>query len=380
MAISRRTLLRQIGAGTAGAAAIPLLPDFCLAERLPSPEAAARGSLIRLNKNESAYGPSEKSVAAMQSGLSLSNRYPGSEIDDLTNKIASLHNVKPAQVTLGAGSREILRMAAAAFLRPGKRLVLGSPTFDAIAHFASSSGAEVAAVPLTKTYAHDLDAMLARANASSGLIYICNPNNPTGTLSVRKDIEVFLRKVTVKSPIVIDEAYHEYVSPSPAYASFLDHPIEDERVIVVRTFSKIYGLAGLRVGYGISSPQLARTLSACQLLFGVNVIGARAAAAALDGLDHVRLSARRNTDDRQEFFNQANARMNRWIDSHTNFVMLKGGLPPQQVVEHFRSNHILLGPLIPEMSKYVRVSLGKPEEMLEFWRVWDMLPPHEMAM
>jgi histidinol-phosphate aminotransferase len=380
MAISRRTLLRQIGVGTAASAAIPLLPDFSMAGQLPSPGAAAWGGLIRLNKNEGAYGPSRKSVAAMQSSLGLSNRYPGSEIDDLTNKIANLHNVKPEQVTLGAGSREILRMTAAAFLGPGKKLVLGSPTFDAIAHFASGSGAEVVAVPLTKTYAHDLDTMLARANASSGLIYICNPNNPTGTLSVRKDVEVFLSKITVKSPIVIDEAYHDYVSASPAYASFLDHPIDDERVIVVRTFSKIYGLAGLRVGYAISSPQLARTLSACQVLFGVNVIGARAAGAALDDLDHVRLSARRNTDDRQEFFNQANARMNRWIDSHTNFVMLKGGLPPQQVVEHFRSNHVLLGPLIPEMPKYVRVSLGRPEEMSEFWRVWDMLPPHAMAM
>jgi histidinol-phosphate aminotransferase len=136
----------------------------------------------------------------------------------------------------------------------------------------------------------------------------------------------------------------------------------------------------MRVGYAISSAQLARSLSAYHLTFGVNAMGARAAAAALDDADHLRSSSKRNTDDRQEFFNQANARMNRWIDSHTNFVMMKSGLPPQQIIEHFQKNNILLGPLAQEMPKYVRVSLGKPEDMLEFWRVWDALPSHPMVM
>jgi histidinol-phosphate/aromatic aminotransferase/cobyric acid decarboxylase-like protein len=102
--------------------------------------------------------------------------------------------------------------------------------------------------------------------------------------------------------------------------------------------------------------------------------------AALNDTDHVQLSTKRNTDDRQEFFNQANARMNRWIDSHTNFVMMKGGMPPLQIIEHFQKNKILLGPLIQQMPNYVRISLGTPEEMLEFWRVWDALPVHPMAM
>jgi histidinol-phosphate aminotransferase len=336
--------------------------------------------VIRLDRNENAYGPSEESIAAMRSALNLSNRYPSFEIGNLVNKIASLHNVKPEQVTLGAGSVEILRMAAEAFLTGGKKLVLASPTFDAMARFAAGSGAGVAAVPLTGTYAHNLEAMLAQADYSTGLVYICNPNNPTGTLTLRNDLDTFLRKLPGKSPVIIDEAYHHYVNASQAYASFIDHPLDDQRLIVVRTFSKIYGLAGMRVGYAISSPQLARSLSAHCLDFGVNAMGARAAAAALDDADHVRLSTKRNTDDRQEFFNQANARMNRWIDSHTNFVMMKGGLPPQQIIEHFQKNKILLGPLIQQMPNYARISLGNPEEMLAFWHVWDALPAHPMAM
>jgi len=222
---------------------------------------------------------------------------------------------------------------------------------------------------------------LARADGSTGLIYICNPNSPTGTLTIRKDLEGFLRKIPGRPCVLIDEAYHHYVQGAPsAYASFIDRPVDDDRVIVARTFSAIYGLAGARVGYAISSPQLARSLSQERLPFGVNLMGARAASAALDDGDYVRLSAKRNTDDRQEFFNQGNVRMNRWIDSHTNFILMKGGLPAPRILEHFQKHNILLGPLVPEMPKYVRISLGTREEMLNFWRVWDALPLHGMPM
>src|SRR6266849_1707612 len=153
MPISRRALLRQIGVSAVASAAVPALPDLCP----PIARSAASGesALIRLDKNENAYGPSQKSVEAMQSSLTLLNRYPNSETENLG-------------------------MAGAAFLRPGKKLILASPTFDAVADIVSNLGAEVVAIPLTKTYAHDLDAMLAHTDASTGLIYICNPNNPTG--------------------------------------------------------------------------------------------------------------------------------------------------------------------------------------------------------
>lgn len=381
MPLARRTILRQVGLSAVASAVIPSLAGTSLFTALPSSASALPAGTIYLDKNENAYGPSEKSVSAMQSALNVFNRYPSADVDGLVDKIASSHNVKPEQVTVGAGSIEILRMAAVACLSPGKKLILASPTFDAIAHFVWSLGAEVVAVPLTRTYAHDLDAMLARADGSTGLIYICNPNNPTGTLTLRNDIESFLRKVPGRPCVVIDEAYHHYVNAaSSAYASFIDHPVDDDRVIVARTFSKIYGLAAGRVGYAISSSHLARNLSQSRLPFSVNLAGARAAGAALDDTDYVRLSAKRNIDDRQEFFNKANGRMNRWIDSHTNFVMIKGGLPAPQVIEHFKNGNILLGSLIPEMPKYVRVSIGKPEEMLAFWRVWDTLPPHRMPM
>ena len=349
------------------------LDSALLSEPLP-------GGNIRLDKNENPYGPSEACLSAMQSALSISNRFPSSELDDLVNQIAGLHGVSPERVTIGAGSTEVMRMAAAAYLSPGKHVITASPTYNTIAEFAASLGSEVVTVPLTKTYAHDLDATLARVNSSTGLIYVCNPNNPTGTLTLRSDIEAFLRKIPGRSPVLIDEAYHHYVDPTAAYASFIDRPVDDNRVIVTRTFSMIYGLAGLRIGYAISSPEIAQNLSRNRLPLGINEVGARAAAAALSDVKHLRLSIKRNADDRQEFFNQANGRMNRWINSHTNFVMMKGGLPPQQIIEHFQQQRILLGPLVPELPKFVRISLGTRDQMMQFWRVWDALPPHSMPM
>jgi len=333
-----------------------------------------------LDRNENPYGPPHKAIEAIRASLDLCHRYPRGEYEALTEKIACSHNVTQQEVVLGAGSREILWLAATAYLSSGKRLVLATPTFEAVADYAKFCGAEVVAVPLNKKFQHDLDGMLARATNAGGLIYICNPNNPTGSLTPRKDLEAFLKKLPSPAAVLIDEAYHDYVTAPSDYASFVDHPVHDPRVIVLRTFSKIYGLAGLRVGYAIASPQAVLKLSANRLQCSVSVAAARAAAASLEDSDYVRLSAKRNTDDRQEFYNRENAHMLGSIDSHTNFVMVRTGLPSAQVLEHFKKHNVLLGPPIPQMDKYIRVSLGMPEEMREFWRVWDLLPPHPMAM
>jgi histidinol-phosphate aminotransferase len=373
-------MLRAIGSTFAGSAAWSLPQLSGSGSRGWWLEIGTHAGPILLNRNESAYGPSEKALEAMRAAFSSANRYPSSEYESLTEYIAAFHQVKPEQIVLGAGSREILRMAASVYLSRGRRLVLAAPTYDPIAGFGESQGAEIKAVPLNERYEHDLDSMLTRIDRLTGLVYICNPNNPTGTLTPRKDLEIFLSKVASNTAVLIDEAYHDYLAKSSDYASFIDSTISDERLIVVRTFSKIHGLAGLRVGYSVSSPRAAQELRASRLQWGVNVLGARAASAALQDREFSAEIAKRNRDDRQEFFNQSNARMLRWIDSQTNFVMLNGGLPPQQIVDHFQKNGILLGPLIPKMPKFVRCSLGTRSEMLEFWRVWDLLPPHPMAM
>jgi histidinol-phosphate aminotransferase len=380
MSISRRKLLRNAAAAAFAGTTTAFQGKFPLTSTAIPPSENQPSGLIRLDRNENPYGPPDKAIEAIRATLDLSNRYPRGEYEALTDQIASLHNVNHEQVVLGAGSREILRMAVTAYVSRGKRLVLASPTFEAAADYAKFAGAEVVGVPLNKKFEHDLDAMLALATKATRLIYICNPNNPTGSLTSRKDLEAFLTKLPVTAVVLIDEAFHHYVAPSSEYASFLDHPADNPRVIVLRTFSKIYGLAGLRVGYAVGSPQAALEISANRLQWGVSVAAARAATAALEDSDFVRLSAKRNTDDRQEFYNRENGYMVGSIDSHTNFVMMRAGLPSAQVLEHFKKHNVLLGPAVPQMDQYIRVSLGRPEEMREFWRVWGLLPPRPMAM
>jgi histidinol-phosphate aminotransferase len=178
--------------------------------------------------------------------------------------------------------------------------------------------------------------------------------------------------------VLVDEAYHDYVGQSADYASFIDRPADDPRVIVTRSFSTVHGLAGLRVGYAIAAAQTARTLASHRVSDCVNVVAARAAAAALDDPEYVRMSVVRNADDRQEFLNQANARMLRSIDSLTNFVMLDTGRPSRVIVEHFGAHHILVSGPIEGFGTYIRVSLGTAVEMREFWRVWDLMPGGHM--
>jgi len=216
--------------------------------------------------------------------------------------------------------------------------------------------------------------MIAKADSSIGLVYICNPNNPTGSLTPRKNLEFLISKLPSEAMILIDEAYHHYVSATAAYRSFLDVPLDDPRIIVARTFSKIYGLAGLRMGYSVSSKEVATRLSALGLQNGVSILSVRAAIAALEDTAYVRMAAKRNSDDRQEFMNQINARMLRAVDSHANFVLVNPLRPVSEVLPHLEKNNVLVAPPIPAMDKYVRVSLGTPAEMKEFWRVWDLMP------
>jgi histidinol-phosphate aminotransferase len=388
MSISRRTLLRNIGAGAIVGAAAPALRGLALAPAMeaalwgnsaPAQPAPAAGSVlvepVLLYRNENPYGPSEKVLAAMRESAAGGNRYPRTEYDTLLDRLAALHKVKREQIVLGCGSGEILCMAAMAYLKPGKKLVEAAPTFPALGKLAQTAGIEVADVPLNNRYEHDLPAMFDRVSPSTGLVYIVNPNNPTGTLTPRKDLEAFIAKLPAGVMVLIDEAYHHFVAPGSDYESFLERPIGDPRVIVARTFSKIFGLAGMRIGYAVATPETAKRLAAGFPGWSVSVVSARAASAALDDVDYVRIGIQRNGVDRQEFMKQANARNLHPIDSQTNFVMMNPQRAPDDVIKFLKERNILIGPKYPVLDKYVRVSLGLSGEMKIFWDAWDQMPP-----
>jgi histidinol-phosphate aminotransferase len=374
MAITRRNLFRNVGAGAVAAAAIPCLGELAFSELLPGSRASEPGGPIILSRNENAYGPSQKVIAAMQDSLRFANRYPDPAVNALHERIAQSHSIKPEQLVLGCGSGEILSITAASFLGPGKTLITAVPTFESIGRCAKALGAQVVEIPLDKNYSHDLPAILARADAATGLVYICNPNNPTASLTPRNNLEEFIRKLPPTTTVLLDEAYHHFVGATPDYTSFIDKPMNDDRVLVARTFSKVFGLAGIRVGYAVGAREKIQALAARRLPEGLNAVGARAALVAYDDVDYVQMSEKRNAADRQEFFNQANARKVQGIPSYANFSMLKTNHPAVEVIDHFKKNDVLIARLFPSMNTHVRVSFGTPPEMTEFWRVWDLMP------
>ena len=255
MITSRRGFLRLLGAGSTAGMAMHW-PTVAVSRATAFEPCRQDHGFVRLNSNENAYGPSPTVEELIRSSGGSANRYPLRECRWLLERIAGVNHANPEQVLLGCGSTEILRMAAFAFLGGGKQLIQASPRFEAIEHYARSAGSEVISVRLTPAFAHDLDGMLVRAGASTTLVYICNPNNPTASLTPRKDIESFIANLPASTFVIIDEAYHHYANQSGTYASFIDRALDDERVIVTRTFSKVYGLAGLRLGYAVASPKV----------------------------------------------------------------------------------------------------------------------------
>jgi histidinol-phosphate aminotransferase len=358
---------------------VPSLTNRSLVAVEPSPMTGMSRGPIRLDRNENAYPPSAAAIAAMHEAIdSGANRYPGAEAEALQVRLAQFHNVGAEQVVVGCGSRELLRLAVELYAGRAGTVIAASPTFELIDRFAQESGARLVSVPLTADHTHDLDAMLARLDGTAALVYVCNPNNPTGSLTPRKALEAFMERLPGNTHVLIDEAYHHYVGNSSEYASFIDRPVDDPRVIVTRSFSTIHGLAAMRIGYAVASTGTAHALAAHRLPESVTTAGARAAIAALADGEHVRLNADANVNQRQEFLNQANARMLKWIDSQTNFVLLDTLRKASDVVAHFESHGIQIAGPFQSFERHVRVSIGTPDAMREFWRVWDIKYKHAM--
>lgn len=333
---------------------------------------------IRLDRNENPYGPDEKAIAAIGTNARLVNRYSANERQALTKTIAKLHGVDAQQIILASGSSDIFRAAVRSARDTKGKLIVASPTFDVVSREARRIGLPIEAVPLTREYSHDLEKMLSLAHGSGGLVYICNPNNPTGSLTPRNSLEAFLNELPSTFTVLIDEAYHHYVPDTPAYVSFIDHPVNNKNVVVTRTFSKICGLAGERIGYAVAAPHVASNFPGEDLESGVSISAVVAARAILEDDQFIRRCSRLNDDDRQEFLNQINARHGHAVDPHANFIFIHAGRPAREVIDYFETKGILIGPPFPEMNTHVRVSLGLADEMKAFWNVWDSLIPAGM--
>ena len=326
---------------------------------------------IALDRNENPYGPSAKVLDAIRRASVDVGRYPR-ETAKLIDRVAQVHKIDPAKVLLGAGSTEILRVACDAFLGKGRQLIQSSPTYTEMESYARSTGAAVISEPLTRNFEFDVDKMLT--HRGSGLVYLCNPNNPTGTITPRKRLEFFLTRLPASHKILIDEAYQEFCPHTTNSSSFLDDSIDDDRIIVTRSFSLAYALAGLRLGFGVGSPKLVDQMRPFVTQNSINAVAVAGALAALNDADGLAETVRRNADARQEFANQCTSRSLKPLDSHTDFLAFNIYNPANLIIRYFRENNILIAPVSLSWDTYIRVSLGKPDEMRMFWEIWDKAP------
>lgn len=318
-------------------------------------------SIDKLASNEHPEPPFPEVLEAIHAASDGLNRYPDSGVHVLRHAIAEYHGVPPEAVWVGAGSSEILRCSALAVGGPGTSAVYASPSFVMYAIGTMISGAEPVTVPLTPGHDHDLDAMLAALRDDTTMVYVCNPNNPTGGFRSGDDVDAFISEVPTGTVLIIDEAYAEYVT-DPTYRSMVHRALESPNVLVTRTFSKVYGLAGLRVGYGIGDPDMVATLRTTQAPFSVTTLGQVAALEALRHDDRVRDRAAANAKGRETLVEGLTALGYLVAPTQANFVYFE----PENGAAALGDRLLSLGIIVRVLGDGVRVSVGTEDENARF--------------
>ncbi len=356
--ITRRGLAGGIGAALGAA----WIGPAAAASRADAPE--PKGP-IRLSANENPYGPSPAAREAIARSAAIGHRYPDALADQVRDAIASKHRVSRDSVVLGCGSSQILQMADAAFLGPGRKVVAAEPTFEAVLAYAAALHGEPVKVPETAAFRHDLDRMADACDAATGLVYVCNPNNPTGTVVGADALALFLGRVPKTVLVLVDEAYHDFVE-DPGYRTALELLPRFPNVVVARTFSKIYGLAGMRLGYAVGAPETIRRLGEFASWDNVNAAALSAALASLRDSDLVPGRRRVMNGTRRWLCAELDREGRRYIPSEANFLMIDVGGDVGAVIAAFRDRGIHVGRRFPSMATWMRVSVGTPEEMRAF--------------
>lgn len=323
--------------------------------------------IVKLASNENALGPSPQAIEAMQQFAKKMHLYPDAASFDLRNALAAHLDVTPETIVTGNGSDDIIHLLGVTFLEPGDEVVQGDPSFVRYEAAAILNNAPCHLVPLTADWTHDLDAMAARCNDRTRIVFIANPNNPTGTIVGRDAIARLLDNVPPRTLVVIDEAYYEYAADSPAYPNGLDFVREGRNVVVLRTFSKAYGLAGLRIGYGVMRPDIAEWINRTREPFNVNTMAQFAAVAALKDPEHVRRTVTMNEAGKQEFYAAFDALGLECAPTFGNFVWVDVKRDCREVFNALLRRGVITrtGDIFGAPT-HLRATIGTPEENAKF--------------
>jgi histidinol-phosphate aminotransferase len=361
---SRRQIGRFARLAAGGAAALPFFNEFALAQEAQR-RATGRGAIptdaVRISSNENPLGPCQDALDAIYKVAKFGGRYsPFGEQGDFIKAVVETEGVKPDYVAAYAGSSDPLHRAVCAFTSPSRSYVMGDPGYEAGGRTAEFIGAKVHRVPLRKDYSHDVEAML-KADPQAGVIYICNPNNPTGTMTSQKDIEYVIANKPKGSILLLDEAYVHFATDE----SGIPYVKKDQDVVILRTFSKAYGMAGIRAGIAIGRPDLLEKLRP----YGSGMLPITGLVAATASMRNKTVVAERrkiNKDIRENVFEFLEKKKCSYVPSLSNKFMLEVNRPGMEVVQALAKEKVYIGRVWKAWPTKVRVSIGTQEEMDKF--------------
>jgi histidinol-phosphate aminotransferase len=372
VSVSRRTFVSRCTATLGAFSLRPALSAWAEpqgaapAARPPRPPVAEYDKLVKLSANENPYGPSEAVMKAMTDGLKYAHRYAAPD-GGLVEAIAAHHGVKPENVLVGAGSGEILDVVGTTYLEGGRRVLGFDPTYNSVYQHATTVKSEGIKLPLRDDSTQDVGALVAAARThyrDIGFVYLCNPNNPTGIVVRKDEVKQLLDGLPADVPVLIDEAYHHFVT-DPGYATAIPYVLEGRQVVVSRTFSKIAGLAGMRLGYAIAPKEMIEHMRP-HAIGSINTAVRWAGVAALADTETQTRVRTQNAEARKSTAAALETLGYHVLPSETNFFMVDIRREVVPVIEAFRARGIAVGRPFPPMTKHLRVSIGTASEMAQF--------------
>lgn len=324
--------------------------------------------VVQLGMNENPFGPSPKAVQAVRGYLQNIAPYPDDSGYYLREKLAADFNISMDEIIISSGSSDILAMAYHALFRPEVEVLTGEASFVVYYQLAEITGMRLISTPM-KNYGFDLEAMVGRITPKTGLIVIANPNNPTGTMVHRRELDAFMNRVPNHALVILDEAYFEYVN-DPEYPNSLDYVRAGKSVLILRTFSKAHGLAGLRIGYGISTRDVIQTLYKVRMAFNTSSVAQVAALAAWHDHEHVEKSVKMNREGLEFLYGELSRRGVRYVPSFANFLLLDLGKPARAVCSALLKQGVMVRPAWG-LPTAIRVSVGTREQNEKFLQSLD---------
>ena len=321
--------------------------------------------IVKLNSNENCMGPSPKAVRAVAESLNDIHHYPDNSAFILKNKLAAKHGIDPDQIILGNGSNEIVQFIIMTFLLPGQEIITAKPTFLLYRIMGGVFGGRVKEIEL-KDYSFDLEAMAKEVTDETKLVFISNPNNPTGTVVEKEMLDRFMDSVPSSVVVVMDEAYFDYITMY-GYPDAVNYVKQGKNVIVLRTFSKAYGLAGLRIGYAVAPLELTRYMDRLREPFNANLLAQKGSCAALDDTEYLKKTIENNIIGRDYLYGELKQMGLDFVPTQTNFILVKTGPDTARLCTELLKQGVMVRSMAGfGIEEFIRVTIGLPDENRRF--------------